>query len=187
MPVMKNMTGNIFLVGLMGSGKSTLGRLLAKKHHKPFIDTDHLIEERLGVSIATIFDIEGELGFRQREAKILQEICASSVGQVIATGGGIVLREENRQQMRQAGIVVYLKISVDDLVARVRYDTKRPLLQQGNKRDILTRLCLAREPLYAEVADVVLDSSNQSASAALRQLEELLMLRFDEPNESKGV
>ena len=184
MPVMKNMTGNIFLVGLMGSGKSTLGRLLAKKHHKLFVDTDHLIEERLGVSVATIFDIEGEDGFRHRETKMLQEICTAS-GQVIATGGGIVLREENRRLMRQSGVVVHLKISIDDLVARVRYDTKRPLLQQGNKREILSRLWLMREPLYTEVADVVLEAGNQSSSSALRELDEALMLYF-EHYESKG-
>ena len=122
------MSNNIILVGLMGAGKSTIGRNLAKKLNKVFYDSDRVIEERTGVDIATIFEIEGEQGFRDREAQVIEELCKKN-DIVLATGGGSILRDENRENMKKFGHVVYLCTSADLLYSRIKYDKSRPLMQ----------------------------------------------------------
>lgn len=166
-------SGNIFLVGMMGAGKTTVGRLLAKRLGRTFIDTDHEIQARTGVSIPTIFEIEGEAGFRRREAAVLADLAQGS-GMVLATGGGIVLAEPNRRLLREHGTVVYLRASVDDLFARTRHDRNRPLLQTPDPRGKLSELFSARDPLYREVADIIIETSRQSVQTLVRQLEKQL-------------
>ena len=122
------MAGNIYLVGLMGAGKTTIGRLLAKHLHKTFYDTDHEIERRTGVNIPLIFEVEGETGFRKREISIIEELSHKS-NIVMATGGGAILSEENRNNLKQHGTVIYLKANVHELWQRTRNDKNRPLLQ----------------------------------------------------------
>jgi shikimate kinase len=170
-------TSNIFLVGMMGAGKTTLGRSLAKRLRREFVDTDRVLVERTGVPVATIFEIEGEEGFRRREASVLAEVCAGGE-RVVATGGGIVLAEGNRALMRESGIVVYLRARVDSLWERTRHDTSRPLLSTPNPRERLAEILDQRDALYREAAHVIVDSGAQSATtlvnrvlAALRQHE----------------
>jgi shikimate kinase/3-dehydroquinate synthase len=150
-------TSNIFLVGLMGSGKTTVGRALAKKLNKRFIDTDHEIEARTGVTIPLIFELEGEESFRQREAEVIRELTKDS-GIVLATGGGAVLRAENRAHLKSRGTVVYLRASVNNIVQRTSRDKNRPLLQTADPRKRIEQLSLEREPLYREVADLIIDT-----------------------------
>jgi shikimate kinase len=151
---------NLFLIGLMGSGKSTVGRSLAKKLHKQFIDTDEAIEQKSGVSIQVIFDIEGEEGFRQRETQMLDELTHQR-GIVIATGGGAVIKPENRKILRERGYVIYLQASADDLYQRIHKDTSRPLLKTANPRETLRRLLAERAAFYEETADYVCNTTNR--------------------------
>lgn len=167
-------SGNIFLVGMMGAGKSTVGRHLARRLGKSFFDTDHEIQKRTGVSIPTIFEIEGEEGFRRREASVLAELAALEDA-VFATGGGIVLAAENRRLLRERGTVVYLRAAVEDLFARTRHDRNRPLLQTEDPRGKLAELFAERDPLYREVADIIIDTSRQSVQTLVRQLEKQLL------------
>jgi len=171
-------SGNIFLVGMMGSGKSTLGRTLAQRLHLPFADTDRVLVERTGVPVATIFEIEGEAGFRRRESAVLAEL-AHGDDKVVATGGGAILSPDNRVLMREGGTVVYLRARLEHLWERTRHDTSRPLLATADPRATLAQLLEARDPLYREVAHVVVDTGTQSATtlvsrviAALRRHEE---------------
>jgi shikimate kinase len=144
---------NIILIGPMGSGKSTIGQLLANRLDREFCDSDLLIEERTGVDIPRIFDVEGEDGFRQRETKALEEL-TSRRDIVLATGGGAVIREENRQLLRNAGYVIFLDTSVDQQMERLKHDKKRPLLQTENPRERLEKLLQERRPLYLELANL---------------------------------
>jgi shikimate kinase len=166
--------GNIFLVGLMGAGKTTVGRLLAKTLDKTFYDSDHEIERRTGVNIPLIFELEGEAGFRKREAQTIAEL-ANLQDVVLATGGGAVLLAENRQMLASHGRVIYLRASVDELCHRTRGDRNRPLLQTANPRDRLQALYTQRDPLYQEVADMVVDTGGQPVSAILTQIENSLI------------
>jgi len=159
----------IFLVGMMGAGKTTLGRRLAHALGRRFIDLDHELEARCGVRIATIFDIEGEAGFRTREAALL-DACTREADTVLATGGGAVLRAENREHLRARGVVVYLHASVDKLHRRTRYDRNRPLLSGDDPRGTLAALLDARDPLYREVADVVIDTGTLSQTGLVEAL-----------------
>ena len=148
---------NIFLVGLMGAGKSTVGRILARRLGKRFVDTDHEIEKRNGVTIPVIFEIEGEDGFRRREQEVLADL-AQEQDLVLSTGGGIVLKPENREVLRNHGFVVYLNARPELLAERTRHDRTRPLL---NVEDPLTRLRElhgVRDPLYREVAHAVVET-----------------------------
>lgn len=154
---------NIILIGPMGVGKTTIGRHLAKQMHKRFVDSDHAIEERTGVAISLIFDIEGEQGFRDREEKMIAELVAKE-NIVLATGGGAVLREANRGKLRAGGTVVYLHASVDTQLRRTRNAKNRPLLQTENPRDRLESLMRVREPLYRETADIVVNADRQAAA-----------------------
>lgn len=157
---MINAVPNLILVGPMGAGKSTIGRLLAKELHLDFKDSDKEIEQRCGANIPWIFDVEGEVGFREREQAMLAELCASS-GMVIATGGGAVLREANRSALKTGGKVIYLHASVDQQIARTARDKNRPLLQKPNPGQILRDLMAQRDPLYREVADVVVETDER--------------------------
>ncbi len=154
---------NIILIGSMGAGKTTVGRKLATKLGREFIDCDTELENRTGVDIATIFDIEGEAGFRKRESALLGELLQLPET-VIATGGGVVVAEENRIQIRRSGIVVYLETTVEQQLERLRMDKKRPLLSGSDREEILTELYQQRDPIYRELADVVV-SSGQGSSA----------------------
>jgi shikimate kinase len=160
---------NIFLVGLMGAGKTTVGRFLAAELGKTFHDTDHEIEHRTGVKIALIFEIEGEAGFRAREAQVVDQLTQLS-NVVLATGGGAALAAENRRHLAGRGLVVYLHGQPKDLWHRTRHDKSRPLLQGADALEKLTALYEQRDPLYREIADIVVDTGRQSARALLAKL-----------------
>jgi len=161
--------GNVYLVGMMGAGKTTLGKALAHKMGQEFLDTDRLLVERTGVPVATIFEIEGEPGFRRRESMVLGEL-ARQEGFVVATGGGIVLSEDNRRVMRESGTVVYLRARLENLWERMRHDTTRPLLATADPRATLEALLQEREPLYREAAHVVVDTGSQSSSTLVNRV-----------------
>ncbi len=165
----KFQSGNLILVGMMGSGKTTMGRALARHLGKSFVDSDEEIQKRTGVTIAHIFDIEGEAGFRQREGAVIRDLLEQD-NMVLSTGGGTVLTEQNRALLRQNGLVVYLKASVHDLWQRTRHDRSRPLLQTADPHAKLAELFQQRDPLYREVADIVIQSGKQSAHALMFQL-----------------
>src|SRR5688572_17801046 len=163
------LAGSIFLVGLMGAGKTSVGRLLAKRFAKTFYDCDHEIERRTGVKIPVIFEIEGEEGFRARETAALRDLVA--LGDIVlATGGGAVVRAENRKLLAANGTVVYLRASLTDLWQRTRHDRNRPLLQTQDPRSKLEQLFSERDPLYREVATVVIDTGNQSLRSLAQSL-----------------
>lgn len=165
--------GNIFLVGLMGAGKTTVGKLLAKRFNKSFFDTDHEIERRTGVNIPVIFEIEGETGFRAREHAVLQEL-AKRNNIVLATGGGVVLSKANRDILAQNGTVIYLRAVAADLLQRTRYDKNRPLLQTADPLAKLNELYAERDPLYRGVAHLVIDTSRQNVRILVQQIEQKL-------------
>ena len=142
---------SIFLIGMMGAGKTTVGRLLAQSIGFDFVDVDREIELRSGVRIPTIFEIEGESGFRRREAALLDELTGRE-RLVLATGGGAVLDAQSRQRLRERGLVIYLRASADEVYRRTRKDRARPLLQTDNPRARIEQLLVEREPLYAETA-----------------------------------
>lgn len=165
--------GNVFLVGMMGSGKTTLGRALAHRLGLPFVDTDRILVERTGVPVTTIFEIEGEEGFRRRESAVLAEL-AEGDARVVATGGGAVLAAGNRELMRAHGTVVYLRARLEHLWERTRHDTTRPLLATPNPRATLAELIQARDPLYREAAHVVVDTGSQAAATLAARVEAAL-------------
>jgi shikimate kinase len=148
---------------MMGAGKTTVGRALAHRMQMGFVDTDKVLVERTGVPVATVFEIEGEEGFRRRESSLLAEIAAGE-DCVIATGGGVVLSGENRRVMRENGTVIYLRARVADLWERTRHDTTRPLLTTPDPRATLARLLEERDALYREAAHLVVETGVQSAS-----------------------
>lgn len=160
---------NIILVGLMGAGKTSVGKALARLTGWAFIDSDHEVEFRAGVRIPTIFDIEGESGFRVREAEVIRDIVQRH-NVVLATGGGAVLNPEIRKLLAQSGVVVYLRASVEELYHRTRHDKQRPLLQTANPRAQLERLYQEREPLYREVAHLIVESGRQGVQHLSQQL-----------------
>lgn len=148
---------NIYLIGMPGAGKSTIGRALAKCLHMTFVDADHALTDRTGVPIVTIFELEGEAGFRQRETALIVELSARS-NILVATGGGAILLQGNRALLHSTGVVVYLRAKLDDLWARTQHDSKRPLLRAANPRAVLAALLQIREPLYAEIADIIVET-----------------------------
>ena len=160
---------NIYLVGLMGAGKTTVGRQLAKRLNRTFYDSDHEIVERTGVPIPTIFEIEGEEGFRRREMATIQEL-SDEQGIVLATGGGVVLRPENRNRLRETGWVVYLNVPPVLLFERTRHDRGRPLLQVEDPLARLEELYRQRDPFYREVAHWVVQSGQMMASGVVHQI-----------------
>jgi shikimate kinase len=164
---------NIFLIGMPGVGKSTLGRALARVSGRRFMDSDDEIVKRNGVEIATIFEIEGEVGFRQRESQVIADLVHES-GIVLGTGGGAILRAENRAHFRKNGLVVYLRASVPTLLERTTRDVgkrkKRPLLATGDVEAKLTALMLVREPLYLDTAHLTVDVNNAPRGRAAQSL-----------------
>ena len=163
--------GNVFLVGLMGAGKTTVGRLLAKRLDKQFVDADHEIEQRTGVKIPVIFELEGEAGFRAREESLIEELTGLE-NVVLATGGGAVLSGRNRRNLRGRGTVIYLRANIDELWRRTGRDKNRPLLKTDNPRAKLRELVEVRDPLYREVAHLTIDSGEQNAQKLARRLEQ---------------
>lgn len=161
--------GSIFLVGMMGAGKSTAGRLLARRLKRAFYDSDHEVERRCGVKIPVIFDIEGEPGFRTRESAVLEELTAQR-DIVLATGGGAVLLEANRRMLAGRGMVVYLHALPAVLFERVRQDKNRPLLATADPAARLRELYAVRDPLYRETADLVVETGRQSVQSLAREL-----------------
>ncbi|MCT8988601.1 shikimate kinase AroK [Shewanella phaeophyticola] len=164
---------NIFLVGSMGAGKSTIGRHLAQMLHLDFHDSDHEIEQRTGADIAWVFDVEGEEGFRRREAQVIADL-SERQGIVLATGGGSVQSKDIRNYLSARGIVVYLETTIDKQVARTQRDKRRPLLQVDDPREVLESLAEIRNPLYEEIADVIVKTDEQSAKIVANQIIEQL-------------
>ena len=166
----------IILVGMMGAGKTTIGRNLAKVLGREFIDLDHAIESRCGVPIPHIFEVEGEEGFRKRETSMLDE-CSQQSDIVLATGGGAILAEENRRLMMERGVVIYLRAHADELYRRVAKDRNRPLLQTPNPRERVAQLLTQRAPLYEKIAQITFDTGSmpvgQAACALVKQLQSL--------------
>ena len=168
---------NIYLVGLMGAGKSTVGRWLARRLKLRFLDSDQEIERRCGVKIPVVFEIEGEAGFRTREAQVIAELVALD-HIVLATGGGAVLSPTNRQRLAERGFVIYLRARPEDLYERVRHDRNRPLLAAADPLARLRELYLERDPLYQAVADLVVETGSQGVQALARQLLDKLELKW---------
>lgn len=165
---------NIFLIGPMGAGKSTIGRQLAQSLNMEFIDSDSEIEQRAGADISWIFDVEGEEGFRKREERILNELTQRQ-GIVLSTGGGSVMSKETRNHLSARGIVIYLETTVEKQYQRTQRDKKRPLLQGvEDTRQVLENLAKIREPLYEEIADITLQTDEQSAKVMANNIIEML-------------
>ena len=164
---------NLILVGPMGAGKSTIGRLLAKELRLPFKDSDKEIEQRTGADIPWIFDVEGEQGFREREQAVIEELCDVN-GMVLATGGGAVMRSENRMALRRGGQVVYLHASVEQQVDRTSRDRNRPLLRSADPAKVLAELFAVRDPLYREIADVVIETDERPPRLVVQEILERL-------------
>ncbi len=160
---------SIFLIGPMGSGKSAVGRRLAKELGREFIDSDEVIEKRSGVDIPFIFEREGEDGFRQREARIIDEL-TQIPGIVLATGGGAAQNPESRAALHSRGFVVYLHATIDQQLKRTRRGRERPLLKSGNPRDVLTRLMAVRDPQYREIAHVVVETDGCRIPSVVREI-----------------
>ncbi len=168
--------GNIFLVGLMGAGKTSVGRVLARRLGKAFYDCDHEIERATGVKVPVIFDIEGEAGFRARETRALTEL-VTRTDIVLATGGGAVLSADNRKLLAEHGVVVYLRATATDLWQRTRHDRNRPLLQTPDPLARLKDLYDERDPLYRSAADIIIDTGSQSLISLAHALEHQLLQR----------
>ncbi len=165
---------NIFLVGPMGAGKSTIGRQLAQQLNMEFFDSDQEIEQRTGADVGWVFDVEGEAGFREREEKIINEL-TDNQGIVLATGGGSVKSRETRNRLSARGIVVYLETTIEQQLARTQRDKKRPLLQiTSPTREKLEALAQERNPLYEEIADVTIRTDDQSAKVVANHISNIL-------------
>lgn len=159
----------VFLVGPMGAGKTTVGRALAHQLKLAFVDSDAEIEERTGADIPWIFDVEGEEGFRQRECQIIDELTQRN-GIVLATGGGVILRKENRQVLAARGFVVYLRTSIEQQVAHTSNDRRRPLLQEGDPEETLRALMIVRDPLYRDIADFIAETDGTGARSLAERI-----------------
>lgn len=160
---------SLILVGPMGAGKSTIGRLLAKELRLPFKDSDKEIESRTGADIPWIFDVEGEQGFREREQAVIAELCRLG-DMVLATGGGVVMRPENRAALKSGGCVVYLHASVEQQIQRTAKDRNRPLLRTADPAKVLADLLAVRDPLYREVADVIVETDERPPRMVVQEI-----------------
>lgn len=163
-----NPSSNLFLVGPSGAGKTSIGRRLAEHYGLVFLDLDREIEDHTGVDVATIFEIEGEAGFRHREASMLEE-CSERDGVLLATGAGAILDPESRRRLRQRGFVVWLQASVDQQLHRLQRDRARPLLAGVNRNERLNRMADQRNPLYAEIAELVIPGQNERTLRAFKR------------------
>ncbi|MDX1482765.1 MAG: shikimate kinase AroK [Woeseiaceae bacterium] len=164
---------NLFLVGPMGAGKSAVGRQVARLLHLSFVDSDDEIESRTGVDIPFIFEKEGEAGFRKREAAAIDELTQQQ-GLVLATGGGAVINDDTRSRLGARGFVVYLQTSIEQQLERTRRGRERPMLQSGDPREILEKLMAERDPLYREIADLVVTTDGRKVSAVAKEIVEAL-------------
>jgi len=160
---------NIYIVGPMGAGKSTIGRQIAQQLHLEFVDSDAEIERRTGAEIAWVFDVEGEDGFRKREADVIGDLTEQQ-GIVLATGGGSILSKDVRNKLSARGFVVYLETAIDKQVARTQRDKRRPLLRSDNPRQVLEDLAQLRNPLYEEIADLTVHTDDQSAKLVAKEI-----------------
>ncbi len=165
---------NVYLIGPMGSGKTTIGQRLARKLELQFMDNDQELEKQTGASVNLIFDLEGEEGFRKRETAMLEKLTAFN-NILLATGGGAITRPENRELLRKSGLVVYLRTSVSQQLRRLTRDKSRPLLQSGDREEKLNRLAQERNPLYEQLADIIFTSRDQGLDAATRSLCETIL------------
>jgi shikimate kinase len=181
---MSNSKQNMFLIGPMGSGKTTIGKHLAKKFGLDFYDCDHELERITGASVSLIFDLEGEAGFRMREKELLKKLAAKR-GVLIATGGGTICHEENRQVLRSQGFVVYLKTSVENQLRRLSQDKSRPLIQAEDREQRLIDLAKIRNPLYADTADLVFSTRNSSVHATAKAVSAAVMKQQNLLNSEK--
>ena len=175
---MKKLNQNIFLIGPMGSGKTTIGKQLAKTFGLEFYDCDHELERLTGASVSLIFDLEGEAGFRLRESQVLEQLTAKK-GVLIATGGGTVCTGENRRLLRSRGLVVYLKTSINNQLTRLSKDKSRPLLQAKDRTQRLQELAEVRNPLYDATADLVFSTRNSSVYQTAKTLASTILERLD--------
>jgi shikimate kinase len=164
---------NIYLIGPTGSGKTAVGRQLARETGLRFVDSDSEIEKRTGVEVSYIFEKEGERRFRERESEMIRELTAME-GIVLATGGGAILARENRERLAANGVVVYLKTGVNEQLRRTGRSRKRPLLNRKNPREVLESMATERTPLYEEIADLALDTNNQRVRGVAQRLIEML-------------
>ena len=164
---------SIFLVGPMGAGKTTIGLQLAKHFDRQFFDSDKEIERRTGATIPLIFELEGEEGFRKRETQVIQDL-ATLKSAIIATGGGAVIKSENRHILKNNGLIIYLKADLDHLFERTQKDKNRPLLQTENPKDRLKEIIEQRNPLYEEVADIIIKTGNQSIKSVVEHITRLI-------------
>ncbi|WP_404400606.1 shikimate kinase AroK [Idiomarina seosinensis] len=165
---------NIFLVGPMGAGKSTIGRQIARQLHLDFFDSDTEIERRTGADISWVFELEGEEGFRVREEKVLEDL-TEHTGIVLATGGGSIISKDSRNRLSARGIVVYLKTTIDKQLARTQRDKRRPLIAEAEEpRKVLEQLAEIRDPLYEEIADITVRTDDQSAKVVVNEIIEQL-------------
>ncbi|MHB8534707.1 MAG: shikimate kinase AroK [Sulfuricaulis sp.] len=162
-------SNNIFLIGPMGAGKSTIGRHLAELLNREFLDTDNEIERRTGASIPLIFEIEGETGFRSRESSVLNDLTNKS-NLVLATGGGAILSLDNRGTLHNRGVVVYLHAPLDTLLQRTQRDRHRPLLRTTDRRRAMEEILKAREPIYRQTADLVIETAHRSPASVAREI-----------------
>ena len=168
-PAAMSRADNIFLIGAMGAGKSTIGRHLAELLGKEFRDSDQEIEKHTGASIPLIFEIEGEAGFRLRESSILDDLTRKS-NMVLATGGGVILSADNRRNLHARGVVVYLHAPLETILQRTRRDRRRPLLQTADRRSTLEAILTAREPIYQQTADIVVETAHRSPMSVAREI-----------------
>jgi shikimate kinase len=175
---MSKIIQNIFLIGPMGSGKTTIGKHLANILSLDFYDCDHELERLTGATINLIFDIEGEAGFRLRENRLLKQLSAKN-GVVISTGGGVICNEENRRLLRSRGYVVYLKTSIENQLRRLGQDKSRPLLQTQDRAQRLMDLAQERNPLYDATADMVFSTLNTSVFASAKALSSAILEQVD--------
>jgi shikimate kinase len=166
------MAHNLFFIGPMGAGKTTIGRQVAKQLRREFYDSDKVIEERTGVSISLIFELEQEAGFRKREAAVINELTQKN-NIVLATGGGAVLAEQNRKHLSERGHVIYLFAPIDQLLQRTKRDTSRPLLQTEDPRKKLEELMAVRDPLYREIADTVIETDGSPVRQVITKIVKL--------------
>ena len=172
---------NIFIVGPMGSGKSTVGKIISNELFLNFFDTDEEIESRTGASIDWIFDLEGEEGFRKREKDVLLEIKKTN-SSVVSTGAGLVLEKNNRELLASNGKVIYLDVSIESQLKRTTFDKTRPLLSKGDKREILLKMSKDRDHLYKKLADITIKAGKKSCKEIIEEIASKIKTIEDGPD-----
>lgn len=181
---MASPASNVYLIGPMGSGKTTIGQRLAKILGLEFFDCDHELEAQTGASVSLIFDVEGEQGFRERETRMLEQL-SERQGILVATGGGAVLKKQNRDLLRRSGLVVYLSTTVTQQLRRLNRDRSRPLLQTGDRKVKLARLATQRNPLYEELADIKFPSQNRGLDVTAQALADLIRSHWSQADDQQ--